>query len=239
MLLAKQKIVVIGGSSGIGKAVAKTAVEQGANVIIISRSVDKLQQTANEIGGNIQGISLDITDENAVKQTFAEIGQIDHLVLSGFPAKPATFKKLGVTETKAIFDEKFWAVYAVAKYAQVNQTGSIVFFSGIFSRKPPKGYATITVINSAIEGLARALAVELAPIRVNVISPGLTDTPAYSGLSEQMKQGYFEKVKNSLPVGRVGTPEDMANVALMMMTNPYLTGTILDVDGGAMLVKTD
>lgn len=235
MQLKNKKVVVIGGSSGIGKAIAKTAIQNDANVIIIGRSLDKLQQTATEIGGNIQTLSLDITDTNAVNKSFSEIGAIDHLVISGYHAQSGSFNDLDFQQAKNSFDQKFWAIYAVAKYAQVNSTGSIIFFSGLFTRKPSKGYSTISIVNGAIEAFARYLAIELSPIRVNVISPGLTDTPAYSGMPAEMRQAYFENLKNSLPAKKIGQSEDIANLALMMMTNTYLTGTIIDIDGGAML----
>jgi NAD(P)-dependent dehydrogenase (short-subunit alcohol dehydrogenase family) len=123
-----------------------------------------------------------------------------------------------------------------ARYAQIRSKGSITFFSGILSRRPSPGLAGLAAINAAVEAFGRALALELAPIRVNVVSPGLTDTPAYATMPDDARKGMFASVAKRLPAGRVGKPEDIASLTLELMRNSFLTGLVVDVDGGAMLV---
>ena len=133
-------------------------------------------------------------------------------------------------------DSKFWGPYRAIKAAQMQPTGSITLFSGVLSRKPSPDMVAVAAINAAVEGLGRALAVELAPVRVNVISPGLVKTAAYDGMSDEQREGIYQTAAAHLPVRRVGEPEDIADMALQIMTNPYLTGAVLDIDGGSLLV---
>lgn len=234
--IENQRVVVIGGSSGIGLAIAKAAVADGAKVVIASRSAEKLRQASLEIGSAVESRPLDLTQEETVMSFFQELGTIDHLVVSGSSVKTGSLKQLAVADARSSFDSKFWGPYLATKHAQINANGSIVLFSGILSRRPTYGLAGLAAINAAVEALGRALALELAPVRVNVISPGLVDTPAYSGMPDEQRQAFYESVKKSLPVQRIGVPENIAAAVLYLMGNPYVTGTVLDVDGGALLV---
>lgn len=189
MNLQGKKVVIIGGSSGIGLATAKAAVTAGAKVLLAGRSLQKLAQAQAEIGGG-EISSLDLLQEDAVKKFFAEVGIIDHLVISGSSVTAGSFRELETSDARKSVDSKFWGAYLAAKYAQMQEQGSIVLFSGTLSHRPSPGYAVVSAINCAVEALGRAL-VELAPVRVNVVSPGVVATPVYEGMSQEQREAFF------------------------------------------------
>jgi NAD(P)-dependent dehydrogenase (short-subunit alcohol dehydrogenase family) len=235
--LADQRLVIIGGSSGMGLATAKAAVAQGALVVIAGRSQEKLAQAKAAIGGPVEARPLDIRDEAAIKAFFAWVGAFDHLTTTGSSAQRGPFLTRDTAAVRADFDSKFWGQYLAAKYGapQIRPGGSIVLFSGIFSQRPESGVSSHAAINSAIEGLARALAVELAPIRVNAVSPGFVDTPMFSPMDPAQKEAMFRAYAAAALVKRVGRPEDVAQTVLYLMSNPFTTGSTLYVDGGYIL----
>lgn len=146
------------------------------------------------------------------------------------------FKEMPVEEATASMNSKFFGPYRAIQAADINPSGSITLFSGILSRRHQPGTAAVAAINAAVEGLCRALAIELAPVRVNTISPGLVKTPAYDGMPKEQREGMYQAQAQALPVGKVGDPEDIAAITLMLMTNPHTTGTVIDVDGGGLLI---
>ena len=237
MYLSNQRIVIIGGSSGIGLATAKAAVASGARVVIAGRNLEKLTKAREEIGARVEALSLDASNEAAVKDFFEKVGEFDHLTTPGSTIRGGPFLSLETDQARADFDSKFWGQYYAAKYgaAKMRPSGSIVFFAGIWSQRPAVGYAAIAAINSAIEGLGRALAGELAPIRVNTVSPGLVDTPIYAGLAETQRTAMFAAFADAVPVKRVGRPEDIAQTVLYLMNNSFTTGSTIYVDGGYTL----
>jgi NAD(P)-dependent dehydrogenase (short-subunit alcohol dehydrogenase family) len=236
MGIENESVVIIGGSSGMGLAIAKEAADSGAAVIIAGRSQGKLDEAIRVIAGDVATYIVDLSDEGSVMKLFQSIGSFDHLVITGSSVKTGQLRELSLADARASMDSKFWGAYMAARYAQIRPKGSITFFSGILSRRPSSGLASLAAINAAVEALGRALALELAPIRVNVVSPGLTDTPAYATMPDDARKGMFAAVAKRLPVGRVGRPEDIASLTLELMRNSFLTGLVVDVDGGAMLV---
>jgi NAD(P)-dependent dehydrogenase (short-subunit alcohol dehydrogenase family) len=236
MGIENESVVIIGGSSGMGLAIAKEAADAGAAVIIAGRSQGKLDQASRVIAGDVASYIVDLSEEGSVKKLFQSIGLFDHLVITGSSVKTGQLRELSLADARASMDSKFWGAYMAAGHAQIRPKGSITFFSGILSRRPSSGLASLAAINAAVEALGRALALELAPIRVNVVSPGLTDTPAYATMPDDARTGMFAAVAKRLPVGRVGKPEDIASLTLELMRNSFLTGLVVDVDGGAMLV---
>ncbi|NET74184.1 MAG: SDR family oxidoreductase [Sphaerospermopsis sp. SIO1G2] len=238
MDLSNQKIVIIGGSSGMGLATAKAVVKSGGNVIIASRSSAKLQAAEEEIGERVSTYSLDITKETEVQQLFTTIGTFDALVTTAAEGSMGAFLELEITQARQLLKSKFWGQYYAAKYgaAKLNPSGSITFFSGYAAQKPVANLSAMAAANGAIEALARSLAVELSPIRVNVVSPGLVATPVYAGMPAEQRQNYFNYVANSLPTKQIGTPEDIAETVLYLINNKFTTGSVIDVDGGARLV---
>jgi NAD(P)-dependent dehydrogenase (short-subunit alcohol dehydrogenase family) len=235
MSMEGQSIVIIGGSSGMGLAIAKEAVDAGAEVTIAGRSQAKLDEARQAIAGDVGTRSVDLSDEHSVKRLFSQIGSFDHLVVTGSSVKTGPFRELSLVDARASMDNKFWGQYVAARYAQIRPKGSITLFSGILSRRPSAGLASLAAINAAVEALGRALAVELSPIRVNVVSPGLTDTPAYGEMPDDARRGMFAAAAKRSLVGRVGRPEDIASLALELMCNSFMTGVVVDVDGGGLL----
>jgi NAD(P)-dependent dehydrogenase (short-subunit alcohol dehydrogenase family) len=234
--LENRRVVVVGGSSGIGLATARLAARAGARVSIAGRSPEKLERAKEDVGGGVETGALDITREGAVRSFFEDTGEIDHLVLPGSSVQTGSLSELETEAARASMDAKFWGPYLAAKYARISPGGSITLFSGALSRRPAPGFAALAAINAAVEGLGRALALELAPVRVNVISPGLVATPAYAAMPEEARVAMYEGAAQRLPVGKVGTPEDIAETVLWIMKNGYATGAVIDVDGGGLLV---
>lgn len=235
MELKDKKVVVIGGSSGIGFAIAKAALNESAHVIIASRSFEKLDSAFRELDRKVETKSIDLLDTQSISDFFKEIGKIDHLIISASSVKTGQIKSLPMIDAEGTMKSKFWGPYICAKLANISSHGSILLFSGVLSRRPSVGLAILGAVNAAVEGLGRGLALELSPTRVNVLSPGLTDTPAYDGMPSQMKDTFFKSSAKKIPVGRVGKSEEIAAAAIMLMKNDFITGITLDVDGGALL----
>ncbi len=232
-----KKIVVIGGSSGMGLATAKMAASEGATVVIASRSNQKLSEAAAEIDGVLEIFSVNAMEENSIKDLFDAVGEFDHLATPGSEAVMGRFLDMDTKTARKAFNSKFWGQFHAAKYAapKIRPGGSITFFAGIWSQRPVPGGSVISAINGGIEALARALAVELAPIRVNTVSPGIVDTPIYASMDPEQRDAMFKAVAASIPVARIGRPDDIAKAVLYLMSNEYTTGSTLYVDGGTTL----
>ena len=236
-LLNQKRIVIIGGTSGIGLATAKMAAEQGASLVITGFKADGLEKAKSKINGQVEIFQLDIADEAAVKSFFAKVGEFDYLTTPGSVIPKGPFLTMDTVIAREGFDSKFWGQYNAAKYAAplIRKNGAIILFSGIISQKPQKNLVVMSSVNNAVEGLGRALTVELAPIRVNVVAPGIIDTPRYAGMSAADRQTMFDQLANKLPVGHVGQPEELAEAVLFLMTNTFMTGQTVFVDSGHLL----
>ena len=238
MLLQGKTAVVFGGSAGIGLATAKMLVEEGARVIISSRSKEKLQTAKNAIGGDVEVYSLDVSQEEALKRFFENVETFDHLVFTAVKGANGLFLGLDTATARRVFETKFWGQYYAAKYAapKLKEGGSITLFSGVASQRPIKGLSAIAAVNGAIEALCRSLAVELGPIRVNAVSPAVVATPSYDRMPPEQRKEYLRSFASKLPVKRVGEPEDVARAVLYLILNGYTTGTVLEVHGGYRIV---
>ncbi len=234
--LDKQKVVVIGGTSGIGLATAILAREAGATVWAASRSEDKVAacSTANP---EIDFMQVDIHDTDALKSLFEKTGPIDHIlgVATGAERVMAPFMTQTDEEFRGAFN-KFWGYTNLARQGIpfLADSGSLTFVSGTPARKCNPGMSSVSCTGSAVEGLTRALALELTPIRVNVIAPGLIDTGMFDSFGDS-KPEVLENISKNILLGRVGQAAEVAEAIMLVMTNPYMTGTTIDVDGGAML----
>ena len=238
MTLNGKRIVVLGGSSGIGLATAQAALREGANVVIASSQQARVDQALSTLPG-AEGYAVDLTDVAAVQGFFARIGAFDHLVFTaGETLQLGALASTDLEKARQFFNLRFWGAYLAAKYAtdSIRADGSIVFTSGIAGQRPHAGWALGASITSAMEELTRALAVELAPIRVNIVSPGVVKTPLWSAMSEADRDALYRQMEQNLLVGHVGEPEEIAEAYLYLMRQTYGTGQVIVVDGGGVLV---
>ncbi len=237
MSLQNQRVVIIGGTSGIGLAVAKSFLDEGAEVIVASRTKDKVEAAKQQLGSAVMGHVLDFRDEKQTEQFFQTIESFDHLVITAGGGAMGAFESMPINEAKSAFDSKFWGQYVTVKAALpfLNKTGSITLTSGVYAVRPAKGASTLAAINSAIGGLVRGLAVDLAPIRVNVVSPGLVDTPIYNAMDAATREVMFQMVAQSLLVKHVAKPEEIAKAYVYLADNTFTTGSTIQIEGGAML----
>jgi NAD(P)-dependent dehydrogenase (short-subunit alcohol dehydrogenase family) len=233
MRLSGQKVVVVGGSSGIGLATAELAKKQGAEVVIASRSADKLKAASARIGA--AAFQVDVTSDDSVATLFGQCGPVDHVVVTAAQLKSGPFKTVAMDDVRTTMEGKFWGAWRCARFAEIKDGGSLTLVSGFLSIRPRPNSAIVGAANGALESLTRSLAIDLAPVRVNCVSPGIIDTPIRAAMSEAARREMLEKAAASLPVRRVGHGEDIAGPILAFMSNGFATGSILYVDGGGLL----
>ena len=239
MALKGQRIVVLGGSSGIGLATAQAAAREGASVVIASSRKARIDQALATLPAGTEGHVLDLADNDATQALFARLGGFDHLVFTaGETLQLGSLADTDVDAARRFFTLRYWGAYCAAKYGSSNirKGGSIVFTSGIAGQRPHAGWSLGASICAAMEGLTRALAVELAPIRVNCVSPGIVQTPLWGNMAETDRAALYQQMADKLPVGHVGDTAEIAEAYLYLMRQTYSTGQILVVDGGAVLV---
>jgi len=233
MTLAGKKVVVVGGSSGIGLATTELAKKEGADVIIASRSAAKLNPVAERL--KVTAIPTDVTNDQSVAELFRRTGPVDHVVLTAAQLRTGPFKTVAMEDVRATMEGKFWGAWRVAREAEIRPGGSLTLVTGFLSVRPRPDSAIISAANGALESLARALALELAPVRVNAVSPGVIDTPIRAAMPEAARKEMLAKTAAALPVGRVGMAEDIAQQIASFMTNGFATGSIVYIDGGALV----
>ena len=242
MSLTNQKIVVVGGSSGIGLGVARAALARGAQVAIAGRSPEKLRKAEAELGGTGRVIthSVDMTDEQQLARMFDAIGPFDHLVsTAGTPPPGDPLAQTNLANARAFIDNKLVGAIALAKQAvqTLRSGGSITLTSGINKDRPPvPGGAVVTAVAGSFGYLAHALALELAPTRVNIVSPGWVDTPMWDELVGPAKTGLLADMASRLPSRRVASADDVARAYLSLMDSALTTGETIHVDGGQRLI---
>ncbi len=237
--LANQRVVILGGSSGIGLAVAQLVVAQGANAVIASSNAQRVRQVVTDLGEKAEGYALDVSDEPAVQSFFPKLGAFDHLVFTaGDSLQLNQLATADLKKARRAFELRYWSALAAVKYGSphIRPGGSIVLTTGIAGLRPRKGWAFGASVCGAVDALTRALAVELAPIRVNAVSPGVVRTNLWQNMPGEERERMYESIAKSLPVGRVGEPSDIARAYLFLMQEKFSTGQIVVVDGGAVLV---
>ncbi len=229
-----QRICVVGGTAGMGLAIAREAAREGARVTVAGRSAEKAAEVAAGIGMGVDGRALDVTEPRSVERFFAALGLIDHLVVTAAQVRGGPFRTGSLDDARFSMEGKFWSQYLCARHGQVSR--SILLFSGTLSRRPRPGLSAVSAVNGAVEALGRALAVELAPVRVNVLSPGLIrGTDAYASMPPQAQEAMYAAAAERLPARLVGDADSVARVAVSLLASPYVTGAVFDVDGGGLV----
>jgi len=234
--LQGSRVLVVGRGSGIARAIALLARDEGAEVVVAGRDRAKLAAAYDDPA--ITAAGVDIDDDASISALAQRIGTLDHVVSTASARARGALPDLERANLQQSLDTKVLGPTMLAKYLapQMNQDGSFVLFSGVNAFKVAVGYLGVAITNGAVDFLTRSLAVELAPIRVNAISPGVIDTGAWDPMGEEGKQTFFDRISATNPVRRIGTVDDVARAVLFAMTNTFLTGVTLKIDGGEPLV---
>ena len=241
MSLNNKRVLVIGGGSGIGQAVAEGAVREGATVVVASRTAEKVAHVAAQLGAAASSATLDVTDEAAVARFFADAAGFDHIAFTAGDwdgPGPGPLANLDLAQAPKGFHVRFWGALSVAKHGAVRLPpgGSLTLTSGLLAHQPIKGWALATAVVAAAESLSRGLAVDLAPVRVNCVCPGIIQTGPWDMIPKEQREALQIMTERNL-VPRPGQPAEAAEAYLYLMRNGYVTGQVLYVEGGSALAK--
>ncbi|MEU8514599.1 SDR family oxidoreductase [Kitasatospora sp. NPDC048722] len=231
-----RRFVVVGAGSRTGQALAKAASAAGATVVLAGPDPRKLEWTAGELSGPSEVIALDLTDERSIAGFADAVGRFDHLVSTAAVPANGPLEDLQLEDVQRAFAAKVIGPLLLAKHlaGQVSENGSFTFFSGVAAWRPAPSRTVMATTNGALAFLVQALAVEIAPVRVNAVSPGIVDTGSWDGLGSD-KEAFLRGVAERNPARRVGSTEDLVKAVFYAVDNPYVTGTVLHVDGGGRL----
>ena len=234
-----KRVVVLGGTSGNGLATAKAAQREGAMIVVASSRRQRVNSALASLEIGAEGHVADLSDEAQVRKFFEHVGAFDHLVYTaGEALQLDALDAVQLDHARDFLNIRFWGAFMAVKYgnAHIRPGGSVTLTNGVAGLRPQKGWTLAASICGAMEALTRALAIELAPIRVNAVCPGVVRTELWSEMTESDRDAFYRNVAGSLPVGRVGEPEDIAQTYLYLMREGYSTGQVIVVDGGAVLV---
>lgn len=238
--LNEKHVVIFGGGAGIGFATAKQASAQGAKVTIVGRNEATLKERTNSLGANASYIVADFGNSDDLDRMLESITAIDHLVLSASSSVAfGSFDDVSEQALDNAFRNKFYGYWLATQklHHKIQPNGSIVMVTGAAHRASIPGMAAVAAVNGAIASFAQVLAVELAPTRVNIVSPGMVKTHAYNGMPEEMRSQVFAETAKNLPAGVVGEADEIANLIVTTLVSPFMTGALIDVDGGTHLAK--
>jgi NAD(P)-dependent dehydrogenase (short-subunit alcohol dehydrogenase family) len=239
MTLNGKRIVLLGGSSGIGLAVAKAAALEGGQAVIASSNRARLDAALKTLPANAEGHAADLGSEAAIRDLFDKVGGFDHLAYTaGENLQLANLDKLDLDWARGFFGVRYWGAFAAVKHGapHIRPGGSITLTSGLASTRPHSGWSVASSICGAMEGLTRALAVELAPVRVNIVSPGVVRSPLWDAMPRDEREALYAGMAEKLPLKHVGEPDELAQTYLYLMKQTYGTGQVIGVDGGGALV---
>ncbi|WP_343672059.1 SDR family oxidoreductase [Chitinophaga sp.] len=237
--LTNKKVLILGGSTGLGLATAKAAAAEGAVITIVSKNQKRLEAAAQQLPPQTTLFATDLSDEKSIQSFFASFGNFDHLVYTaGENLSLSVIKDMDLSASRRYFDIRYWGAVAAVKYGapHINPGGSITLTSGIAAIKPNISWSIGSSICAAMEGFTRVMALELAPVRVNIVSPGLVRSNLWDSLDAAAREQLFDNLAQALPLKRIGEPEDIARTYLYLMKQPYSTGQRVIVDGGNMLI---
>jgi len=239
MNLQGKKVIILGGSSGIGLATAKAAAAEGASVVIVSSNQARINNALRELPGGSEGYAVDLSREENIKNLFSKTGNFDHLVYCA--GENLTLNTIAVTDidqARNFFTLRFWGPFAAVKYGApfLNKGGSISLTSGTASARPGSGWSVAAAICGAMEGFVRAMAVELAPVRVNCVVPGVVKTPLWDSMPAADREALYQYVSDAVLLKRVAEAEDIARGFIYLMEQKHATGQSLLIDGGTVLV---
>jgi NAD(P)-dependent dehydrogenase (short-subunit alcohol dehydrogenase family) len=225
-------VVVIGGSSGIGLETARLALARGARVTIVGRDQARLDAARTELG-DVATVALDVADEEGVASLFDSLDHVDHLASFAGTHVNGRLADVDTSVLRGPVDNRFWGPLFLCKYAAPKMTtGSITICTGAGVGRPRAGASIVGAAAGASEFLARSMALELAPIRVNVVRPGIVDTPLFDRMAGEHKAEVLAAQAKRIPLQRVAQPEEIAHAVEFLMTNEYVTGSTLTIDGG-------
>ncbi len=229
-------VLVVGGGSGIGRAIAESAARAGSLVVIAGRDHGRLESARAALPGGVRALQVDLADEESIARLAQQVGHLDYLVSTANAPANGPVTELDAAALRTAFAAKVIGPLLLAKHLapRFGDDGSILLFSGVAAWRPAPQRAVMATTNGAVATLAQALAVELAPVRVNALSPGIVDSGAWDSLGDR-KEGFLAGVAERNPARRVGALDDLVQAAMMVLTNPYVTGTTVHVDGGGRL----
>ncbi|MCV7213475.1 SDR family oxidoreductase [Mycolicibacterium canariasense] len=241
MTLLDQRVLVIGGTSGLGLAVARAVLERGGAPVVASRRSESVAHALDHLGGGAAGGVVDVQDDTSLAALVNDHGPVDHLVYTaGEPLEMTMLADLTAQRIRSFWDTRYVGAINAARVIVgrdgIRGGGSIVLTSGNAAQRPGPGWALGASICGAVNALTRQLALELAPLRVNNVAPGVTRSPLWSAMPADEQQAFYDGVAATLPVGRITEPDDVALAYVYAMEQPMATGTSLLVDGGAVLV---
>jgi NAD(P)-dependent dehydrogenase (short-subunit alcohol dehydrogenase family) len=232
-----QRALIIGGSSGIGLGVARLLDTEGARVVIASREQPRIDRALSELGKSASGVTIDVTDEDSVARTLEHVGAIDHLIYTaGASLDLMPVNSLRLDAAKNYYDVRCFGILLAVKHAHVREGGCIVLTSGIAGARPSAGWAVASGTAGTIEAFTRALAVELAPLRVNAVSPGTVRTDLWADLPANVREDYYQRTARSNLTNTISEPDEIAPAYAALIDQPFATGSILVIDGGRTLV---
>jgi NAD(P)-dependent dehydrogenase (short-subunit alcohol dehydrogenase family) len=237
--LQGKRVIILGGSSGLGLATAKAAGAEGASIVIVSGNQQRIDNALKELPGGSTGFAVDLSREENIRAFFEQAGSFDHLVYTaGENLTLHAISETDVDEARTFFNLRYWGAFTAVKYGapHINAGGSISLTSGTASARPGAGWSIASSICGAMEGFVRAAAVELAPIRVNAVVPGVIKTNLWGSMNESDREGLFKSQADALLLKRVGEAEDIALAFLYLMKQQFGTGQSIIVDGGAVLI---
>ena len=237
--MKNQRVIILGGSSGLGLATAKAAAAEGAEVVIVSGNRARIDQALKGLPANSNGFAVDLSKEANIRDFFSGIGPFDHLVYTaGENLNLQNIADTDLAGARDFFTLRFWGALAAVKYGAplIRKGGSIGLTSGIASQRPGAGWSLASSICGAMEGFTRAMAIELAPTRVNAVMPGVVESNLWDGMAEEDRRKFYQAVGTSLPVKRVGQPEDIGQTFVFLMKQTFATGQTFIIDGGTVLV---